>query len=347
MKALVFHGREDLRYQDLPEPVPGPHEVLIKVKSSGLCHTDFNEYRNGPLFVSASPHPRTGRAIPLVLGHEFSGQVVTVGPRVKRVKVNDRVAVNAVDGCGSCVFCHKQQFALCTTAAYIGFGRDGGFADFAAVPEKCCYGLGNVSWRAGALVEPLSVAVHAVRRSKLEMANTVAVIGGGTVGLCVLQAARCAGARCVFVIEKSESKRHYAEVLGADAFLNSDRVDVVQEIAGHTEELGVDIAFECAGSAAALNTAVQVTRKGGTICVVGLFPGPAPFDWNVIVGAEKSIIAALAYGIEYPTTIAMLQDGRLRADEMITGTVPLSEASDHLKNFEAAGRQGIKTLIEL
>ena len=133
MKALVFHGREDLRYQDLPEPVPGPHEVLIKVKSSGLCHTDFNEYRNGPLFVSASPHPRTGRAIPLVLGHEFSGQVVTVGPRVKRVKVNDRVAVNAVDGCGSCVFCHKQQFALCTTAAYIGFGRDGGFADFAAV----------------------------------------------------------------------------------------------------------------------------------------------------------------------------------------------------------------------
>lgn len=166
-------------------------------------------------------------------------------------------------------------------------------------------------------------------------------------GLCVLQAARCAGARCVFVVEKTESKRGYAEALGAEAFLNSDQVDVVQEIAGRTDGLGVDIAFECAGSAAALNTAVEVTRKGGTICVAGLFPGPAPFDWNAVMGAEKSIIATLAYGNEYATTIALLRDGRLSAGPLITGSVTLAEAAAHLRNFEAAGHQGIKTLIEL
>jgi (R,R)-butanediol dehydrogenase / meso-butanediol dehydrogenase / diacetyl reductase len=348
MRAIVYHGRKDLRYEEFPEPSLAPNEALIRVKYAGVCHTDFNEVENGPIFASVTPHRRTGRKLPMVLGHEFAGEVVDIGRQVSNVRVGDRVAINAVDACGECYYCKKNERALCPSVAFLGLGRDGGFAEFVAVQGECCYPLReNVSCREGVLAEPLSVAVHAVRQARLEIGTDVAIVGGGTLGLCLLQVARASGAREVFVIERAESKRRFCEELGG-RFLNSKtNARFRQEILHYTDGRGVGVAFECAGAASALETAVDVTRAGGVICVTGIYPGPISMDFNKVLGGEKSMMTSLAYGTEYPVTIAMLADGRLRAEPLITDCVPLAEACERICEFESRGATNIKTLLEI
>lgn len=348
MKALVLHGKRDLRYQDFPVPPLGHGEVRLQVKASGLCHTDFNEYLNGPLYVSAKPHQRTGRGIPLVLGHEFSGVVVETGEGVPNLKAGDRVAVNAVDCCRQCEFCKRGLMVHCPSAATIGFSRDGGYAEYAVVPAGCCHVLGpNVSFHAAALVEPLSVALHSVRRTGVTVGSRVAVIGGGTIGLCTLQALRASGAVAVFVVERSDAKRKFAQELGATEFLLAGERDLRQTILDRTNGLGVDYAFECVGSPSALQTAIEVTRPGGTICLSGVIPHPMEFDWNILLAREKSIVTTNAYNDEYPMVIAMINDGRLKAERLITQTMPLSGALDYLTRFEELGTNNIKMMIDL
>lgn len=350
MRALVFHGRNDVRYEDFPEPSHlQAHEVRLKVKSAGLCHTDFNEYAHGPIYVAQSPHVRTGRSMPLVLGHEFSGEVLEVGKDIRSLQKGDRVAVNAVDCCRNCYYCRRGHEALCTSAAYVGFSRDGGFAERAVVPEACCYRLGpEVSDPAGALVEPLSVALHAVKRAQLAIGSRVAVVGGGTVGLCTLQALRASGIREVFVVEKAEAKRQYSEALGGSRFINPEKTDVQKAVRELTDGLGVDAAFECVGSSRALASAVAVTRRAGTICIVGIYPGPFEFDFNALVSEEKNIATSLSYSDEFPTVIKMLADGRLKAEPLITRTLSLSEALEKgLKQYETMAQTHVRTIINV
>jgi (R,R)-butanediol dehydrogenase/meso-butanediol dehydrogenase/diacetyl reductase len=348
MKALVLHGTKDLRYQDFPEPTIGKDDVRIRVKSSGLCHTDFNEYLNGPLYVASTPHPRTGRSIPLVLGHEFSGEIAEVGAGVRRLKPGDRVAVNAVDCCRKCEFCRRGLFIQCASAATIGFARDGGYADYAVVPQDCCHVLRpKVSYHAAAVVEPLSVSLHSVRRAKVEIGSRAAVIGGGTIGLCTVQALRACGVIDVFVIEKSDGKRRFAEELGISEFIHSVRFDPKDVIMERTNGLGVDFAFECVGNGAALQTALDVTRPGGTVCLSGVIPHPIEFNWNDVLSKEKSIITTIAYDDEFPMVIAMLNDGRLKAEPLITQTFPLKDALGYLTRFEELGCNNIKMMIDL
>ena len=348
MKALVYHGTRDLRYQDFADPHVKAGEVLLRIKCSGLCHTDFNEYINGPLYVAATPHKRTGRSVPLVLGHEFSGEVVELGPGVTRLRVADRVAVNAVDACRTCEFCRRGLFVHCPVAATIGFARDGGYAEYAGVPEDCCHVLRpNVSFRSAAMVEPFSVALHSVRRAKVEVGSRAAIVGGGTIGLCTLQALRACGVVDVFVIEKSSAKRKFAEDLGASAFIQAEISDPRHAISDLTDGMGVDYTFECVGSGAALATALSVTRPGGTVCLTGVIPHPTEFNWNDLLRDEKTVTTTNAYDDEFPIVIAMLNDGRLKAEPLISQTFPLQEAWSNLTHFEEAGRANIKMLIEM
>jgi (R,R)-butanediol dehydrogenase / meso-butanediol dehydrogenase / diacetyl reductase len=350
VKALVYHGQKDVRYEDFSlRDELGPREVRLKVKFAGLCHTDFNEYLHGPLFVAQNPHSRTGRSIPLVIGHEFSGEVVEIGAEVWRIRVGDRVAVNAVDSCGECIFCRRGTPALCTSVAYIGFARDGGFGEFAIIPERCCHSLGpKISFQAGAVVEPLAVALHAVRQAKMRIGSTAAIVGAGAVGLCVLQALRATGVRSVFVIETISAKESIATRLGAAAFLNPSDASFLQSIQQLTDGVGVDAAFECVGSAPALRTAVEVTSAGGAICVVGIFPGAFEFDLNSVLIHEKTIVTSLGYSDEFPTVIAMLADGRLEAEPLITHTISLAEGVElGLKGYEHVRATNIRTLIDI
>jgi len=350
MRALVYHGRKDIRLEELPEQAAlGPREVRLRVKCAALCHTDFNEYLHGPVYISKEPHPRSGRSVPLVIGHEFSGEVIELGSDVREVKIGDRVAVNAVDPCHGCAFCREKRYELCRSAAYIGFDRDGGFAESSIVPAYCCHRLDpKISDEAGALVEPLAVALHAVRRARVESSSRVAVVGGGAVGLCVLQCLRAVGAREVFVVDKCEGKRRFAESLGATAFVNSEQTDPLAAIRGMTNGAGADISFECVGAASAFQLAADLTGAGGTICVVGVFPGPFEFDLNSLMANERQIITSRAYGDEFPMVISMLSDGRLRAEPLITQRLQLDDAlSKGLFAYEANASTNVRTVIRI
>jgi (R,R)-butanediol dehydrogenase/meso-butanediol dehydrogenase/diacetyl reductase len=350
MQALVYYGRRDIRLEDFPEPSRlGPKEVRLRVKCAALCHTDFNEYLHGPIFISQKAHPRSGRAIPLVMGHEFCGEVIEIGAEVRRLKTRDRVAVNAVDPCLACLYCSRGLYELCRSAAYIGFDRDGGFAEVAVVPEHCCHVLSpNISNEAGALVEPLAVALHAVSRARLQIGSHVAVVGGGAVGLCVLQCLRTAGVRDVFVVEKCEAKRKFADQFGASAFINSERTDPQAAILDLTGGMGVDATFECVGVEASFRLAVQLTCGGGTVCVLGVFPGPFSFDVNTLMGNELKLVMSRAYSSEFPTVIAMISDGRLTAEPLITRRLPLAEAvRKGLSQYDASVASNVRTIIEM
>jgi (R,R)-butanediol dehydrogenase / meso-butanediol dehydrogenase / diacetyl reductase len=350
MKAIVYHGRKDVRYQNVAEPLQiGPHEVRLKVKYAGLCHTDFNEYLHGPLFIAQTPHPRTGRSIPIVIGHEFSGEVLEIGKQVDQIRVGDHVAVNAVDSCGHCTFCRRGTPSLCTSVAYIGFARDGGFAEYAVVPARCCFRLKpEMSCQAGALVEPLAVALHAVRQARVPIGSRAAVVGGGAIGLCTLQALRATGMLDVLVIDKAKAKEPFARQMGASAFLDPADPDLVRTVRELTDGIGVDVAFECVGSPVALRTAVEVTGGGGTICVAGIFPAPFEFDLNTLLMQEKSIVTSLGYSDEFPVVIAMLADGRLAAEPLITRTVSLAEGVEMgLNKYEDISVTNIRTLIRI
>ena len=350
MQALVYYGRKDIRLEDFPEqPKLGRCEVRLRVNCAALCHTDFNEYMHGPLYISQKPHPRSGRSIPLVIGHEFSGEVLEMGADVRKVKLGDRVAVNAVDPCLTCANCGRGQYELCRTAAYIGFDRDGGLAESAVVPEHCCHRLtSHVSNEAGALVEPLAVGLHAVKRAGLGVGSRAAVVGGGAVGLCVLQSLRAMGVSEIYIVEKCEAKRRFAVELGATAFINTENTDPCTAIQKLTAGEGADATFECVGAELAFRLAVELTRSGGTVCVVGVYPGPFEFDLNRLMGSELQVVTSRAYSDEFPTVIAMLDDGRLRAEPMITQNLPLVDAIRMgLSRYEVNATTNVRTIIEV
>jgi (R,R)-butanediol dehydrogenase/meso-butanediol dehydrogenase/diacetyl reductase len=350
MQGLVYYGRNDIRYEDFPLSAQvGPREVKLQVKYAGICHTDYTEITKGPIYISATPHPRTGRSIPLVIGHEFSGRVVEVGKDVRRLKLDDRVAVHCVDSCGNCYYCRQSKYVLCPTSATIGFNRDGGFGEWVVVPEDCCYRLADgVSYLAGALVEPLSVAMHAVHQAQPDLGARVAVVGGGTVGLCVVQALRATGASQIFVVEIAQAKKALALELGASAFINPLKENAAEAIQELTDGRGADVTFECVGIDATLNTSLQVTRPGGKICVVGVFAAPTSFNFNDLLKHEKALVTTIAYGDEFPTVIAMLADGRIKAEPMITRTVTLPDAIEKgIRQYEEVAATGVKTLIQV
>jgi (R,R)-butanediol dehydrogenase / meso-butanediol dehydrogenase / diacetyl reductase len=349
MRAAVWYAKNDVRVENVPEPpAPGKGEVKIKVFQTGICGSDLHEYDAGPIFIPTEElHPLTGRKAPLILGHEFSGEVVEVGQGVTNVRVGDRVAPDAAQHCGVCYMCKVNRYSLCEKLAFTGLMTDGSFAEYVNVPAYTCYKLlPEISNEAGALVEPLAVGIHAIRQGKLLQGDTVAVVGTGTIGLVTIQAARAAGASKVFAIELSKDRKEKAKGLGA-IVLDPTETDVAAEIQDQTEGQGVDVAVECIGKAATVNTGIQCAKRGGKIVVVGIFEKPGEINYNDLVFQEKEIIGSLAYYGEFDSAIALLADGRIKAEPLITGKIKLDDIVENgfeelLKNRES----NIKILVE-
>ncbi|MBW2638186.1 MAG: alcohol dehydrogenase catalytic domain-containing protein, partial [Deltaproteobacteria bacterium] len=249
MKAAVWYGKEDIRIENIPEPSVGAGQVKIRIEACGICGSDLHEYASGPFIIPARPHPLTGReGGPIILGHEFSGEVAEVGEGVTKVQPGDRVTVNPLIYCGECHYCRKGNHLLCSKLATVGFAWDGAFAEYGVFPEYSILKLpDSVTYEMGACVEPLAVAVHAVNRSGLKIGDNVVVIGAGPIGLLVQQACKVAGAGKVFVSEPMKARIKTAEKMGANAVLNPAEVDIGKEIASLTDGLRADIAFDCVG----------------------------------------------------------------------------------------------------
>jgi (R,R)-butanediol dehydrogenase / meso-butanediol dehydrogenase / diacetyl reductase len=330
MRALRWHGRRDIRLDDVSEPTAARGEVLIRVAACGICGSDLHEYLDGPVYIPRAPHPLTGVAPPVTLGHEFCGRIVTVGPEVTGVREGDRVAVNPCLLCGACPWCRRGQPNLCARLATLGLSRDGGFASLVSVPAYGCHVLPPaIDDRAGAFVEPLAVAVHAARRARVAGGERAAIVGGGPVGLLLLQVLRARGLPWIAVVEPREDRRRLARDLGAAAVLDPGAGDPARALAELTGELRADLAFECVGNEKAFATAVRLTGKGGRVVLVGLVPAPVPVNLLALLAHEKEIVGSSAYTDEFPAAVGLLAEGRVRVDGLITGEVALEDSLTH------------------
>lgn len=329
MKAARWHGRLDVRVEEVPVPVPGPGEALLRVSWCGICGTDLEEYRHGPVVIPVDrPHDLTGRRAPLTMGHEFTGVVEALGPGADGPRVGDRVVPDICLFCNACVFCRQHQYALCQRWGAIGLHADGGLAEYVTVPAFACVRLpDSLSDAEGALVEPTEVAVRAVSKAPLRLGDAVAVLGGGTIGLLTLQVSRAAGAGDVILIEPRPARRALALELGATAVLDPADPGWMDELRRQSGGLGPQVVFECAGTRDGPNLAIRAARKGGRIVLVGITGGQVPIDTLDVLVGEKTVIGSIQhhYDEDLPAAVRLLADGRVRALPLVTARIPLDE----------------------
>ncbi len=339
MKAARFHGRGDIRVEDMPEPHAGEGQVQIDVEWCGICGTDLHEYLDGPIFAPTpeSPHPLTGGAVPITLGHEFAGVVSEVGAGVTHVREGDRVVVEPYDVCGTCVACRDGRYNICRSLGFIGLdGDQGGFAEKAVVAQRWVHPIGDLTTEQGALIEPLTVGYHAAKLSGIERGQTAAVFGAGPIGLVTVAALRAVGVGQILVVEPADARKAKAPGAGADHVLDPTEVDVPDAVRELTGGAGADVTFECAGIDEVLASAVAATRPGGTCVNVSIWGHPATFDVNSLVFSEIRLIGSLAYANRHPETIKLVQDGVVDVDQFITGRIGLDDIVE----------QGFRELID-
>lgn len=334
MKAAVWYGKKDVRVMDVPEP-PSPKEGYVKVKVQwcGICGSDLHEYLAGPIFIPVDkPHALTGDTAPVILGHEFSGDVVEVGPGVTNVKVGDRVAPDACQVCWECPRCRENKYSLCEKLAFTGLMTDGAFAEYVNVPAYTIYKIpDNMSYELAALIEPLAVSMHAIRRAPLIQGDTAVVMGGGTIGLGTVMAAKAAGASKVYCVEVAKARKEYALKAGADAVLDPTEVDVVAKVKELTNG-GADVVFECIGSDKTAPIAIELARSAGKIVIVGIFEKASQLNFNALSFTEREVIGSLAYYGDFGPAIQLVSDGRINPEPLITGKISINDIVE--KGFE-------------
>ena len=265
MRAAVYYGNHQLKIEDVPEPTAGAGQVKVRVSRNGICGTDLHEYFDGPIFIPPSePHPLTGRNMPLVLGHEFSGTVTEVGAGVTGVREGDRVTIEPVYRCGECRPCRAGRYNLCQIVGFHGLMADGGMAEYTVVPRNQVHKLpDSVPLEMGALVEPMSVAYHAAVLGEVGDQGSALIFGAGPIGIGIWFALRGMGLTEIDVVEPSPVRRASIEALGART-LDPANQDVPALIAERTSGQGVDAAFDAAG----VEQAVDSARSRATAAVM-------------------------------------------------------------------------------
>ncbi|MFE6736572.1 2,3-butanediol dehydrogenase [Microbacterium sp. NPDC057650] len=323
MLALRWHGRGDVRLDEVAPPAsPTRGWVTVRVRCCGICGTDIEEWRDGPIFMPVNrPDPLTGSLAPITLGHEFAGDVVAVGPGVTELAAGDRVGVEALLGCEGCLACRSGARNRCQSLSAAGLMFDGGLTEFVNVPASMCVAIpAGLSYEAAALAEPLSVAVRALRRGSLCEGQSVVIQGAGAVGLLAVQVARAMGASRVTVVEPDSARREMAHALGADLAI-APSTAIADDLLG-------DVVVECSGAHAALEQSISHARSGGRVVFVGIAPDTITLRPLDLILREISVTGSLSHQREtdYAEAIDIICSGRVQVDPLITARVPLSRA---------------------
>ena len=330
MRAARYHGVKDVRIEDVAEPGDlAPHELLLEPRWCGICGTDLHEYIAGPIVTPIEPHPLTGATLPQILGHELSADVVAVGTAVTSAEPGDRVSVMPLAYCGQCAYCARGLNHLCVSMGCVGLSWDwGGMAKYAVVLEYQVAVLPDeLSYEQGALIEPAAVAAYGVDRGGVRPGDSVLVTGGGPIGALAALYAKAAGAGAVYLSEPNAQRAARAAALELTDILNPRETDVVGELKERTGGLGVDVAIECAGNAAALNTCVAAARRAGTIVQTGLHVGEATVEPMVWSENDLSIVGTWCYPVhDWPRIASLIATGKFPVEKIVTSKIELNDA---------------------
>ena len=349
MKAALFYGGKDIRVEEVPEPVPGPGEVLVRVQAAGICGSDLHGYRD-------PGRPRVDRAH--MTGHELAGEIAALGPGVEGLQVGQRVGVEPrhLAGCGVCRWCRRGDYQLCPALGRV----DGqavhstGFAEVSLESAAKCFPLPDaLPIEQAAILDVYAVAVHALHRVPVYPTDTVVVLGVGAIGLATAQAARAMGASRVIAVGTRDAPLAVARQLGCDHVLNTNRVDVVEAVQALTAGMGAEVVFEAVGGrAATLALATQAVSRGGRVGIVGSFREPQMLDPRPCMHKEVSLVWVWSYGMwngvpEFVIALDWMASGRIDAASLITHRFPLTEIGAAFAAADDKRASGaIKVLVE-
>ena len=342
MKALIYTKPYTLEYSDYPDPSAGYDDVLVRVKACGICGSDVHGFTG-----------KTGRRIPpLIMGHEAAGIVATPGKNVRDFRKGDRVCFDSTVYCNKCEACRTGLFNRCDERQVLGvsvpsFKRQGAFAEYVAVPWWIVSKIPDeLSFVHAALLEPASIGVHAANRVPISSDDTVVVIGAGTIGLFILQAARLRGAAKVIAVDISEFRLDIAEKLGADKLVNPLKSDLSEAILQETEGKGANVTLEAVGYAKTFAEAVSITRMGGYIVAVGNLEKSAEFDLQQLVAKEHTFIGSYASSGEFRDCIELVASGKINVEPLISDVLPLEEGPDAFDRLLKARENLLKIVLE-
>lgn len=342
MKAMLLSEYKRLQVVDFDKPTIGPNDLLVQVRACGICGSDIHGYDGS-----------TGRRIPpLVMGHEAAGVVSEVGSNVKGFAVGDHVTFDSTVSCGHCYFCRRGSINLCDNRMVLGvscgeYRRHGAFAEYISVPQNICYQISkSLPFEHAAMIEAVSVAVHAANRTPVTLGDSAVVVGSGMIGLLTIQAIRLAGCSTVIAVDIDNGRLEKAKQLGADVGLNAKEVDVPAEVRKLTSGRGADCALEVVGATETIKTAIDSVRKGGSVTLVGNLSPNVQMPLQAIVTRELNILGTCASNGEYPQCIELLEKGAIKVQPLITAKASLDEGPDWFKRLYAGEPGAMKVILD-
>jgi L-iditol 2-dehydrogenase len=342
MRALLLSDYKKLSVVDMPTPEIGDDEVLVRVRACGICGSDIHGYDGS-----------TGRRIPpLVMGHEAAGVIERVGRGVTDFTAGDRVSFDSTVSCGTCGFCRGGQINLCDNRTVLGvscgdYRRHGAFAEYVAVPSRILYTLPDgLPFERAALLESVSIAVHAVTRHVPRPTDTVVVVGSGMIGLLLIQVLKAKGSGTIIAVDVDGQKLLLARRMGAAHTLNPNECDVPAALRDITGGRGADVSFEVVGHGETVDGAIRSLRKGGTVVLVGNLSPTVDLPLQVVVSRELSVLGSCASSGEIPECIDLLARGVVNVDPIISLTASLDEGPELFARLYRGDKTLMKVIIQ-
>lgn len=333
-------GYDGMYLEDIAEPTLEDNHVKIKVKFTGICGTDIHTYKGE--YANAK--------LPLVLGHEFSGEVVEIGSKVTKVKVGDRVTSETTfTTCGECIYCQSKDYNLCPHRKGLGTQINGSMAEYVVSREESVHILpDNVSYEAGALTEPVACVVHAaLEKTTIDKNEVVLVLGPGPIGILLAQVVKAQGSKVIMTGITPDTKRlEFAKEIGVDLTIDTMKEDLKEILDRETDGNGPDKIFDCTGAVPAVNQALPLIKKKGTFVQVGIFKDHVtPIDTNAIIQREINYVGCRSQKpSSWPIALKLLSDGSINTDKMITSKFKLDEFQEAFKAVMAG--EDMKVLVE-
>ena len=341
MKALLLTDYLNLEFTDMPVPDIGPTDVLVRVRACGICGSDVHGWDGS----SGRRKP------PLVMGHEAAGTIERVGDAVTDLAVGDRVTFDSTIYCGHCWFCRRGDINLCENRRVMGvspgeYRQHGAFAEYVALPQHIVYPLPDgLSFQHAAMVEPVSIAVHAVNRTPLALGTSAVVVGAGMIGNLVVQTLRIAGCSQIIAVDLDQGKLDLAQQVGATHGVLATE-DVAAAVRKLTGGRGADATFEAVGIQPTVQSAIESARKGGSVTLVGNLAANVEFPLQSVVTRELTLYGSCGSSGEYPECLSLIASGAFDLDAIISATVPLDEGASWFQRLYDGEAGLMKVIVE-